>query len=184
MRAPSLNGEIKSALKAPQIRKDGAQSVSQNQVGAALSSVGGAVSFLLNLREEEDKDEGKWTKEYKTLITDLSNAGKILADLHYYMSLARRTSITSLLDPIVRRVAEDSKVDSCLFGSDFTERLKSAQAVEKSSKSIAKQSRPKAYPTMKQKQDQEVTRPPPRASSSRHLNYYPPPWGRPRRGTA
>lgn len=128
-RAPNLNPEIKSAMGSASIKKDYYQTVHQNQLAAAINALGIALTEALNRANEEPNSQ---------FIELLSDSGRILADLQHSLSITRRGYILPALNPLVKNIADGSSVDSLLFREDFPERLKAAEAVERSSKTVAK----------------------------------------------
>lgn len=129
--APTLNPEIKSVLSATSNKKDVYQVLNQSQLSAAINATGIALSQVLECKKSSDPENGK-------LISLLSDSGRILSDLQHSLSITRRAFIIPGLNPLVKTIADGSKVDTLLFGEDFPDRLKSIQAVERSSKAIAR----------------------------------------------
>lgn len=78
------------------------------------------------------------TEVFSPLIATLSDAGRFMTDLYHGMSMGRRYTIMPGVSATAKAVGEESPVDTLLFGKDFTEKLKSAQSMEKSKKNIAK----------------------------------------------
>lgn len=70
----------------------------------------------------------------------LCDAGKILADLQYNLSMTRRAFIIPALDPLIKTVSEEAAVDTFLFGQSFSERIKTAREVHKAVKDLEKNS--------------------------------------------
>lgn len=133
--------------------------------------MGKAFSLIVEA-EKESTDEVN--DNFKELVSCLNDAGKILTDLQYYLSLSRRSYIAGYMDPIVKRCAEDSKIDEYLFGLDFAEKLKAAQAVEKSSKSLSKATKKTNYPSNKKLDYTSRSRPSTSTQYGRDLNYHGP----------
>ncbi|CAH2013161.1 unnamed protein product [Acanthoscelides obtectus] len=65
--------------------------------------------------------------------------------MHHTISLHRRFLIGPRLNPALKKIVEESKIDSLLYGEDFPERLKNQQEIQRSSKQlkIAKPKMPK-----------------------------------------
>lgn len=95
-----------------------------------MTALGLGLSLILQLPKDDPL--------IPPIIWHMANSGRIFADLHYRMSMTRRSFITPGLNPIVKNIAEECKVDTFLYGVDFSERLKSAKAAEKSGKDIKK----------------------------------------------
>lgn len=111
MKAPLMNPEIKSTLNASATKSDYFQSLFQNQLGAAISAIGSALTELVNLKNKTTDKETS-----PSLISTIGNAGRIMVDLHHGISMARRYNIVPGLNPLVKMVAEECPVDSLLFG--------------------------------------------------------------------
>lgn len=71
--------------------------------------------------------------------TILGDAGKILTDLQYGISLIRRSRVTSGREPIIKSIADELDADTSLFEEKFSERYKTAKEVEKMGKELIKQ---------------------------------------------
>ena len=82
LEAPALNDEIAAGLHPNAQTKDDYYKKYQNQVGASLSATASVLSMILN-----DKSE---PLDRKVLLTALSNAVKLQADLHHQLNQARK----------------------------------------------------------------------------------------------
>ncbi|KAM0734510.1 hypothetical protein ACS0PU_011981 [Formica fusca] len=132
--APKLNPEIKTALSALAIKKDTYQYLAQNQLGAGINAIGAALTEVLNAEKSSEQ-----TVDVSKFIERLADAGRILSDLHHDMSKTRKSFIVPGLNPIVKHIADDSSIDKWLFGEKFSDSLKAAKVMEKSSKDLVKQ---------------------------------------------
>ena len=99
-------------------------------MSSAINAVGIALFEVL----EHKKEIESWPKFIQVLI----DSGRILCDLQHFLSITRRSFIIPGLYPMVKTITDGSSVDTRLFGEDFPERLKSAQAVERSSETVVK----------------------------------------------
>lgn len=136
VKPPVVNPEIKRTMSDISLKKDKFQVLSQQQLGAGLSAIGCALTDLLKSGQEKT-----------SLVTSLSDAGRLLADIFHGISTTRRTFITPNLNRVVKNMAEDLKMDSLLYGEDFPERMKAALAMEKQVKDISKPSLPNVPPS-------------------------------------
>lgn len=130
--APILNKEVKNAMGSGAIKKDDYRVADQKQLNAGLSALGRVLSSLI-----ENEDLSK-----EILFDNLCDAGKILANLQYSLSMARRAFIIPGLDPSLKTVLEETVVDTYLFGSNFSEIVKTAKEVQKTTKDLEKSSKP------------------------------------------
>lgn len=128
LQAPKLGPHVQSTMSAISLKKDTYQMLSQNQLGRGLSALGLALSELLNSRSDKPEDQNQ--------ITLLSDTGRILADLFHTLSTSRRYFITSGFNPSEKAMAAENKIDEFLYGKDFSEKVKSFEAVERSAKNV------------------------------------------------
>ena len=134
LRAPIINPEVKSAMSSTSMKKDSYQAIVQTQLSASLSAVGTCLTDLL--KEQDPHFEANRKSRFITL---LSEAGKCLSDLHHEKSLTRRHFIVPGLNPVIKSIANGGTL---LFGEEFPEKLKTAKAVEKYGKDLARSTLP------------------------------------------
>ena len=128
LKAPVLNPEVKSILGVGR-KKDYYQALSQNRLGAAIGILGKALSYILSKEKSDDM---------ATVFENISDAAKLLTDMHHRISMTRRFFILPALDFTGKSIAEESPIDTKLFGETFSEKLKSAKDVQRSAKEIAR----------------------------------------------
>ena len=134
LKAPELNQECKVALKSSSVvKRDEYNKKNQDQVGIALCALGEAISDFL-----EPATQNFLSPEALSAVTKVNEGAKILADLFYRLSLARRAQITPTLNLLAKDVAEAIPVDDFLFGSSFGEQMKKTASLQKSSKDFIK----------------------------------------------
>lgn len=126
MEAPELNPEIKAALNQTRIERDNRFILFQKQLGACLSALSYALSSLI----------GKDEEGVISLMEQISDASRLIADLHFSESNVRRYFISENLNPSVKNTLSDAPIDGFLFGNNLEERVKSAQSLEKTSISL------------------------------------------------
>lgn len=81
------------------------------------------------------------------VIEALSDAGRLLCDVHHTQSQTRRALVTINLNKEFKDTLEKSSIDTWLFGEDLNNKLVEAKALEKSSKEL-KKSHPNLNPTL------------------------------------
>ncbi|XP_066589319.1 uncharacterized protein [Prorops nasuta] len=113
--APKLNREIMAVLKDHNLKKDKYFSDQQNQVGTALASLGLALTQLLKDEDQLDK---------LVLLERLSDAGKILSNLHFELAKARKAFITPGLNKNLKVLLTEKKTDEWLFGEKLADNRK------------------------------------------------------------
>lgn len=137
LRAPQLNPECIAGLKSNSIvKRDEYLARNQGQVGVALCALGEAVSDLLGPAVQS------LSQEARLAVAKVSDGAKILADLFYRISLSRRAQITPALNLTAKNTADTIPADEFLFGASFSEEIKKASALLKSSRDIVKAAPP------------------------------------------
>lgn len=125
---PKINLEILPVMSEIAKKRDGHFVETQNSVGSALSALGAAISLILAETEDGIDQE--------TMMKYLCDAGKLMTDIFYQHSVARKYFITPLLNKSVKPVMDATKPDEWLYGNKFAEQIKEAKAVEKACSSI------------------------------------------------
>ncbi|XP_057338526.1 uncharacterized protein LOC130676391 [Microplitis mediator] len=120
---PKLNPEVEATVNETVRRRDKYQADEQDLCGASLSSLGKAISMILN--DEKQKIDKK------ELLTALVDSGKLMCEQFKILSKARKAFIYPGLDKKAKSVLEKSETDEYLFGSGLSERVKTAKSVEK-----------------------------------------------------
>ena len=123
LKAPQVNPEVLSVTREVVARRDGKISDLQNQIGAALTALGRAITSLL-----KDVDNEKNI----SLIQLLSDASRLLLDFHQKQSKTRRELISLDLKKEVRETLSNAQVDGWLFGEKLGDRLKGSKEMERS----------------------------------------------------
>lgn len=151
--APKINKEVMPILKghASVLKRDDFKVKEQDQVGASLIAIGSAMTELLKPEVKDHLPEGA-----KNALKQMADGIYLLADHQYRLSIARRAFIVPVLNLVGKNVADDASVDEWLFGSDFAELFKNAQACEKTARELEK---PKAPKNPSQPARQQPTRP-------------------------
>lgn len=123
--SPELNKEVKTSLNEVVTSRDSRLMAIQSQIAAGLGAIGKALTTLL--AEENQNLE---------VIECISDAGRLLADVHFGQTESRRSLIISNVNKKIRNTLLETPRDALLFGEDLTERIKNAKAVERSSLSL------------------------------------------------
>ncbi|RLU26743.1 hypothetical protein DMN91_000540 [Ooceraea biroi] len=155
--APKVNLEIVPLMSEVAVKRDQHFLETQNCVGSALSALAAAISMIL-----DDPEDGI---DQEILTKYLCDAGKLLTDVFYQQSVARKSFITPLLNKTVKPTVEAIKADEWLYGQKFAEQIKEVQTIgkacatlktpEKSSKGFTQKPRFQGnlrYPSAKYKQ--------------------------------
>jgi len=130
---PKLNKELVPALAPSVIKRDEYQARSQAQVGACLNAFGSGISILLKPEVLHELND-----DARSALSFLSEGMHLLADHHFRLSLTRRAFTKPSFNIIGKNAAEAASIDDFLFGQNFAETLKAAQACEKAGRDISK----------------------------------------------
>lgn len=146
LQAPKLNPEILAALsESARTRDKRVQSV-QQQLGAGITALNKGLDLLL----ESDSDR-------LLAVKHLSDSSRLLCDLHFVETEARKKFVTPGLDKSFLNIVQDAERDDTLFGGKLSEKIKASKAIEKQGLQIKK-----FAPALK-----SVATPTPQPSSSR-----------------
>lgn len=131
---PLLNQELVHLLPETKIQIDAIKSRIQAEIGLGLSSLGSALNELLSKKRAEDDP----------IIISLANSAKLLSNAHHLLSIHRRASARTHLNPAIQRICKNMKIDAYLFGEDFAGKCKASQDAQKASKDLAAKPKPPA----------------------------------------
>lgn len=123
MEAPALNEEVDSFISEKMRKRDRLFIIDQNVCGTGLSALGLAISMILD-EQEEGIDKLK-------LLELLNDAGWLLSELFHLLTVARRSFMFSSMDAKMGAILEKAKADEWLFGTELSQKIKSARAAEK-----------------------------------------------------
>ncbi|XP_047038594.1 bromodomain-containing protein 4-like [Helicoverpa zea] len=133
--APQLNPEIKAATPEYVQKRDKSIEMNQKEIAAAITCVGQIITTQINHSCRDNE-----------LLKQLMDVGRILCDVQYLQSSARRNHALYSLKKDLREQLRNSKIDEFLFGQNLSETLKAAKAVSKTSSDLkadtAKKPRP------------------------------------------
>lgn len=124
---PVLNQEIVHLLPELKMQNDNVKARIQAEIGLGLSTLGHTLNMLLSRKNKEDEE----------ITMSLANSAKLLANAHHLMSVHRRYTIRPHLNADIQKIKKECKIDSQLFGKEFTEKCKSAQNAKKTSLEMA-----------------------------------------------
>lgn len=102
-------------------------------MGACPNAFGSGISILLKSKIPQECNEVA-----RSALPYLSEGIHLLADHHYRLSLTRRAFTKPSLNIIGKNAAEAASTDDYLFGNNFAETLKAAQACERTSREVSK----------------------------------------------
>ncbi|XP_011687751.1 PREDICTED: uncharacterized protein LOC105449959 [Wasmannia auropunctata] len=128
----SHTNESTTVQATPNVR-DEYQLLSQAQVGACLNALGSGMSLLLRPEVLHSLND-----EARSALTFFSEGIHLLSDHHYRLSLTGRAFTKPFLNIIGKNAADSAPIDEFLFGQNFAETLKAAQACEKTGCELAR----------------------------------------------
>lgn len=134
LEAPVLNEEITADLLPRALAKDEHFRDYQNITGAALSSSSSVLSMILNDSQEP--------LDRQTLLTNLSNTVKLLSDLFFNLTQARKAFLVGRYDEKVQRILKTAQPTEWLFGDNLKTTLENAKALERITKELRFKPRP------------------------------------------
>ena len=171
-----LNSELSAFPKSVKVRGEHLIAI-QNGLGSAIAAFGAAFSYILesgfgNTEDPEDENE---------LVTCLSDAGKLLADTFFQVSVSRRELLLPKVeDPTIREILQKAPIDSTLFGTELQERVEKTKKEAQASKALlvaAPRPKPHFRPTGTRNALGLLPRKPRRqqaaSSNERHPTYHP-----------
>ncbi|XP_058795852.1 uncharacterized protein LOC131666862 [Phymastichus coffea] len=123
LEAPKLNEEIAVNLTQKALTKDGFFREYQELAGASLAAAATALSMIINDRVEP--------LERDNLLENLGGAVKLMSDLFYQLSNARKLFIMGRYNENIQRIAKNRESTSLLFGDEFKTVLENAKAMER-----------------------------------------------------
>lgn len=130
LRAPVLNPEISAALIESTRNRDKKIEAQQQQLGLGITAISRAMNILVTGGED------KQTKVQAVKI--MSDACRILSDLHYVETKSRINLITPALDKSFTNLIQDMERDESLFGSKLADKIKASKTIEKQGLQIKK----------------------------------------------
>lgn len=125
---PKLNPMVTQAINESVLKRDERLGNKQAQIGASLAAIGLVISQLL------EKQEGG--EDNKVIIGRLSDAGRLLSDLHHSESVTRKDLVSLNLNREWKDTLSQSVSDEWLFGGDLEDRLKNAKNIQQSSNQL------------------------------------------------
>lgn len=149
LHSPKMNEEIRTVLSTQIQKNDRFFFNLQEQIGAGLTAIG----QILNLKITEPTSDIILDEEK---LQTLADAAQLIANTHNAISLKRKFEVHPFLNEESKKASHQSSIDEFLFGSNFLEKLKSCQTIQKAASEIKRQKK-NAIPV-------------PGPSGSQHLN--------------
>ncbi|XP_049866909.1 uncharacterized protein LOC126367441 [Pectinophora gossypiella] len=129
LKAPTLNPEISAAITEAARNRDKKLENAQQQLGLGITAINRAMAILFTSDDKENKVQA---------VKILSDACRILCDLHYMDTQTRIKLITPALDKAFLTIVQDLERDESLFGRKLSEKIKASKAIEKQGLQIKK----------------------------------------------
>lgn len=120
LQAPKLNPEISAAISEGTRTRDKRVESVQQQLGLGITALNKGLEMLL--------DEGK---DKLQAIKCLSDSCRLLCDMHFVETEARKKFVTPGLDKSFLNIMQDVERDEMLFGNKLSEKIKATKVIEK-----------------------------------------------------
>lgn len=133
IKPPIINPEVKIAISESIIRRYERLSQVQHQIAAGLSAIDLSLTRMLDKQEVEGNKED---------IQLLSDAGRLLANVHHSESRSRRELIALNLNKELKDTLVSTPISKLLFGNDLEERIKTTKDLEKSGQQLKPKKKP------------------------------------------
>lgn len=131
MAPPKLNKEVKAAVNEAAVNRDVRFGTVQAMLGASLSALGQSLTSILTDTFNED------TKH--SLLSSVGDAARLIAAVHHQQTQARKLILKSQLNKNVADTLSDSPSDDgWLFGTNLSERIQAAKALDKTTAELRK----------------------------------------------
>lgn len=127
---PAINPESKSIIPLNMRKKDDAYIRFQTKLGTGIAALGKGIDYILS-----DKENLPSTQK-DVLLPCMSDAGRLLADLYHDLSMARRSFIFPYMNKETKEILEKCPPSNLLFGSDLSEKVKTAKSIQAASKDL------------------------------------------------
>ncbi|CAG9138600.1 unnamed protein product [Plutella xylostella] len=127
LQPPKLNPEISSAVNEGARARDKKVEAVQQQLGLGITALNKGLELLL--------DDGR---DRLQAIKYLSDSCRLLCDLHFLETEARKKFITPGLDKSFLNIMQDVEHDDMLFGNKLSEKIKATKVIEKHGLQIKK----------------------------------------------
>lgn len=137
---PLINEEVLATIPEFSKERDSQLLLMQKQLAAATTALGKGLELLLKPQDDPGSSQ-------KKVIQSLGDAAKLLLDAQHHQNEKRKQLlISNMKSQRLKTVAGASKTDVFLFGSDLSQKLKSAEEFEKLGKTLADKVDSKAKP--------------------------------------
>ncbi|KAF6204853.1 hypothetical protein GE061_019016 [Apolygus lucorum] len=127
---PPINPEVKINLPKQILIKDNAQTDLQALIATSLSALGANFNILLDPLTDIPNETRKF------LLANSVDSAKLSTHLFHKISINRRNAIFPLLHKNVREQCDKTPPNNFLFGSDLSEKIKSAKMLEAAGKDL------------------------------------------------
>lgn len=128
---PKLNPEVETFVSETSKRRDKYLYLDQELSGASLSALGEAITMIL-----ESDNEGITKHDLLKLLVD---SGKLMCELFNQLTKVRKAFIYPGMDKNARTLLANASTGEFLFGSEPSQRIKTASAVAKAGLSLKPQ---------------------------------------------
>lgn len=128
MQVPKLNVEVKKSISEANLARDTRISHVQSRICAGLSALGGILELLLSGDISTDVSH--------QIMERTGDAARILADVHFDQSQARRGVLKGILNKKLAETLSEKSEDGWLFGDNLAERIRAVKALNKTAEEL------------------------------------------------
>ena len=133
LKAPCLNEEIAVDLHPRALSRDEHFKDYRNLSGAALSAISSVLSMILENKEHP--------LDRNLILKNLSNAVKLLSDLFFLLTQARKTFLLGKFEDKIQKILRKIEPTDYLFGDNLKSVIETSRAVEKASRELKPKTR-------------------------------------------
>ncbi|GAB0097123.1 hypothetical protein DMENIID0001_127230 [Sergentomyia squamirostris] len=126
---PKLNQVLKAIMPEQVCERDDRITRRQLKISAALSAMGKALTTIAGDRN---------IPEWKSLVENISDASKILADLQHDESVIRRSLLMANIESSMKEPLKETEIGEFLFGTALEETVKNIRAMKTTAKDLKK----------------------------------------------
>lgn len=129
--APVLNPEVKAAVADTIVKRDWFSMQRQKHLCVAISALANVTKMVI----------ANETSQHK-ILKPLSDACRLLCDLHYMETKSRRQSILISINTTLKGSLLETSRDNFLFGEHLDEKVKAAKVIQRSGEALRTVPRP------------------------------------------
>lgn len=123
---PLLNPEAKAALTDPFLKRDSSMVSRQKHLSVAITALTRTLDKLIGVKDSQKQE----------IIKPISDACRILCDMHHYETMTRKKFVISSINTGMQEILTNATTDKYLFGENMSDKLKTAKTVQRSGEEL------------------------------------------------